>query len=277
MSEQQIHQIFHPTDLSKTSDVAFAHALKLSLIGKAELDILHVGENVDTNSFPKVLKFLERWSYLPPGSTKADILKLGCFVRKIAAPSSDPFSWIMDYLKTHHPDLIVLLTHQKKGITRWIKKSISEPIARKSKAMTLFIPDETTGFVSVENGYSRLKHILVPVTSDPSPQIAMKVASKFAEKVAKENQVRFTLLFVGDLDDKPVIPLPNRNWEIIIKNGNVVEKILQVAKFKQTDLITMTTKGHDGFLDALRGSTTEQVIREALVPVLAIPATRKKD
>lgn len=276
MTKRQIKQVFHPTDLSKMSDIAFAHALKLSIIGQAELDILHVGENVDVNNFPKVLQLLEKWKYLPQGSTKADILKLGCFVRKIAAPSSDPFSWIMDYLKTHHPDLIVLLTHQRKGITRWIKKSISEPIARKSRAMTLFIPDKTLGFVNLENGQIQLKHILVPIATDPAPQIAINVASKFVEKVAKDSQIRFTLLFVGDIDDKPELRLPNKNWEIIIKNGNVVEKILQVAKFKQTDLIVMTTKGHEGFLDALRGSTTEQVIREAQVPVLAIPATTEK-
>jgi nucleotide-binding universal stress UspA family protein len=34
----------------------------------------------------------------------------------------------------------------------------------------------------------------------------------------------------------------------------------------------MATAGRDGFLDALRGSTTEQVVREAPCPVLALPA-----
>lgn len=275
MSDQQITQVFHPTDLSNTSDIAFAHALKLSVIGKAELDILHVGENVDVNNFPKVLSLLEKWRYLKKGSSKADILKLGCFVRKIAAPSSDPFSWIMDYLKTHHPDLIVILTHQKKGIRRWIKKSISEPIARKSRAMTLFIPHETSGFVCIESGKSKLKHILIPITKDPNPQIAIKVATKFAEKVAENEKVNFTLLFVGDIEDKPSVKLLNKNWELIVRGGNVIEQILSVSKFKQTDLIAMTTKGHDGFIDALRGSTTEQVIRETTAPVLAIPISRK--
>jgi len=32
----------------------------------------------------------------------------------------------------------------------------------------------------------------------------------------------------------------------------------------------MPTAGHQGFLDALRGSTTEQVLRKAPCPVLAI-------
>ncbi|MFA9561341.1 MAG: universal stress protein [Nitrospirota bacterium] len=33
----------------------------------------------------------------------------------------------------------------------------------------------------------------------------------------------------------------------------------------------MPTQGHNGFLDALRGSTTERVIREARGPILAVP------
>jgi nucleotide-binding universal stress UspA family protein len=33
----------------------------------------------------------------------------------------------------------------------------------------------------------------------------------------------------------------------------------------------MVTEGSHGFLDALRGSTTQQIIRQAPCPVLAIP------
>jgi nucleotide-binding universal stress UspA family protein len=34
----------------------------------------------------------------------------------------------------------------------------------------------------------------------------------------------------------------------------------------------MATEGRHGFLDAVRGSTTERVLREAGCPVLAVPA-----
>jgi len=49
----------------------------------------------------------------------------------------------------------------------------------------------------------------------------------------------------------------------------VEESILQVAADREADLIVMTTKGHEGFLDALRGNTTERVLRQARCPVLA--------
>ena len=40
---------------------------------------------------------------------------------------------------------------------------------------------------------------------------------------------------------------------------------------KAPDLLVLATQGHQGFLDALRGSTTERVVRGARCPVLAIP------
>jgi nucleotide-binding universal stress UspA family protein len=38
----------------------------------------------------------------------------------------------------------------------------------------------------------------------------------------------------------------------------------------------MPTAGHHGVLDALRGSTTERVIRHAPCPVLALPLTSRR-
>jgi hypothetical protein len=52
--------------------------------------------------------------------------------------------------------------------------------------------------------------------------------------------------------------------------GEVKETILHIAQERQADMIAMPTAGHQGFLDALRGSTTEQVLRQAPCPVLAI-------
>jgi hypothetical protein len=34
----------------------------------------------------------------------------------------------------------------------------------------------------------------------------------------------------------------------------------------------MATRGHHGFLDALRGSATERIVRNSACPVLALPA-----
>jgi nucleotide-binding universal stress UspA family protein len=54
--------------------------------------------------------------------------------------------------------------------------------------------------------------------------------------------------------------------------GSVVEQIIKISEDRSPELIVMATQGHQGFMDALRGSTTEQVLRKASCPVLAVPA-----
>jgi len=57
-----------------------------------------------------------------------------------------------------------------------------------------------------------------------------------------------------------------------MRAGDVVSTIPQVADEQQADLIAMPTAGRYGFLDAVRGSTTERVLRHAPCPVLSVPA-----
>jgi len=52
----------------------------------------------------------------------------------------------------------------------------------------------------------------------------------------------------------------------------IMETILRAAREQGTDMIVMPTAGHHGFIDALRGSTTERVSRQAPCPVLAVRA-----
>jgi nucleotide-binding universal stress UspA family protein len=62
------------------------------------------------------------------------------------------------------------------------------------------------------------------------------------------------------------------NDQVIIRYGNVVQTILDAAVEYDVDFICMPTAGHHGILDALRGSTTERVLRHAPCPLLAIAA-----
>ncbi|MEZ5865515.1 MAG: universal stress protein [Geminicoccaceae bacterium] len=56
------------------------------------------------------------------------------------------------------------------------------------------------------------------------------------------------------------------------REGPVVDAITAEADATDADLVVMTTEGRHGFLDALRGSTTEAVLRRANRPLLAVPA-----
>ena len=80
--------IFHPTDFSWTSTVAFAHALKLAVICGNKFTILHTGSreepSKDWDLFPRVRATLENWGLLKSGSSKDAVYdKLGIEVEKI--------------------------------------------------------------------------------------------------------------------------------------------------------------------------------------------------
>lgn len=272
-----LRSIFHPSDFSQASEVAFAHALKLALRARAELTVLHVTPKVGSvywSDFPGIRRTLERWEMLPPGSSPEDVAKLGLRVQKIVGSHSDPVLATLHYLSSDPADLIVLASHQREGRVRWLQKSVAEPIARQSHHMTLFVPHGTPGFVSVETGKLALRRILVPVDKDPRPQPAVEAAAALPPALGCSGTT-FGVLYVGRRTDMPSLRIPENGsgtWERFFRKGDVVEQILDTCDEFQADLIVMTTQGHHGFLDALRGSTTERVLRGARCPVLAIPA-----
>lgn len=270
-------RIFHPTDFSPASEVAFAHALKLATHRNGRLTMLHTEDKkqrLDWGEFPRVRTTLERWGFLASGSTREDVAALGLNVAKIAAWEDDPVNGTLEYLSKHPHDLIVLATHQYDGFDRWLHRTVAEPIAREAGEMALFVPQGADGFISIENGAASLRHVLIPVDCTPSPQVALEAAAALAASLQCPN-VEFTLLHVGAAADAPRVRRPAREgqeWRLIIKQGAIEEAILQTAHECKADLLVMATAGRHGFLDALRGSTTERIVRAAEVPVLAVPA-----
>jgi nucleotide-binding universal stress UspA family protein len=90
---------------------------------------------------------------------------------------------------------------------------------------------------------------------------------------------KFLLVHVGCRSDSaaPQVHLPPESgWscEITVRHGHVVDEILTTERAWHPDLMVLATQGHRDFVDALRGSTTEQVLRGAQCPVLAVPAAK---
>lgn len=58
--------------------------------------------------------------------------------------------------------------------------------------------------------------------------------------------------------------------EVVIRRGNPVDRIIEVAAEHNNDLIVMGTHGHGVIADAMMGSTARRVIRRSKTPVLVI-------
>jgi nucleotide-binding universal stress UspA family protein len=267
-------RFLHPTDLSEASEVAFAHALKLTLMTGGELRILHVapeGSPIGWKSFPGVREALERWGVLPSGSPPTAVAALGIQVEKIEAEASDPVSATHEILRWHPADVIVMATHQRDGFARWRHPSVAEQIAQQAHQLALFVPEGADRFVSPRTGALAIGRILVPVDHVPSPQLAVDAAATMAA-LAGDDPVAFRLLHVGE-GPAPRVDRPERanwRWEYRSEPGDVVDRLVAGLRDWTPDLVVMTTEGHHGFMDALRGSTTERVLRAARCPLLAV-------
>jgi nucleotide-binding universal stress UspA family protein len=266
-----IRHVVHPSDFSEASRRAFAYALKTALIGKGKLSLIHETEDEqrDWSEFPGVRETLARWGILPADSPPEALEHLGIEVAKIIGSGSDPVAGVLSYLDQHGADLIVLATEQK-GFD-WLRKSVAEPVARRSGEMTLFVPATGRSFVSEEDGSVSLRRILVSVAETPSSYPAILATARLVRQLkCEEGQV--TVLHVGEKEPEVKTPrVLGWGWRKLRKSGNVVDVILETAQKEETDLIVMSTDGRNGFLDALRGSHSERVLRQAPCPLLAIP------
>ena len=270
-----IEGVLHPTDFSEGSRVAFFHALKAALLSKSRLTLLNVSSDANPrwNDFPGVRETLEMWNMLPKGSPRSAVIDLGIDVRKAIMPKNDPVEGVIDYMTKFPADMIVLATQQKRGMSRWLSSSVAEPIARRALEMTLFIPGETDGFVTANDGSVSLKNILIPVAASPRPQPALEAAARIVTSMGV-TEGTFTLMHVGDSNSMPGVNTPDVEgwkWETETRSGDVIQSIIDVSNETNADLIVMSTDGRNGFLDGLRGSHSERVLRQTGVPLLTVP------
>jgi nucleotide-binding universal stress UspA family protein len=272
-----IHRIVHPTDLSHGSEVAFTHALKLAVGLRAKLDIVHVDARADCvihEDFPSVHDTLARWGLLSEDASRDQVAELGIHVHKSAPYDRDPVRGLLKYLRKHPADLVVLATHRRHGLARWLHQQIGEQLLKLTRVPTLFVPYNVPGFVDLQRGTCSLNRVVLPVAREPNPQPAVDALSVILHGLGDVSPTTTICHFGDEEADAPMLHYPHDRdwqWEWLIREGETVETIIEVCEQKSADLLAMTTDGHHGFLDALRGTTTERVLHQATCPMLVVP------
>jgi nucleotide-binding universal stress UspA family protein len=270
-------RIFHPTDFSPGDAAAFAHAVKLTCLTQGELTMMHVDPTIERKNFedfPRIRPLLVRWGILQEGCSKDDVAKLGVQIKRVRTVAEDAAGAILQQLMAHPTELLVLSTHQREGLARLTYHAVAEPVARGTHTRTLFVPAGVEGFISAETGRTNLTRVLIPIAHKPNPQPAIDLAADLASTLGSEH-VLFELVHLGKETDAPKLTHPKRpgwSWNTLVTRGDPAEWILAAGADFDVDLIVMTTEEHTRPFDLLRGSTTEQVVRGARCPLLAIPA-----
>ena len=214
------------------------------------------------------------------------------------AESGDPQATIIDQAISKKADLIVMGTHGRRGFKRLApglgdrggiaRGALSGSDGAPSRARRV---SETVTF----------KRILCPIDFSPSALQALG----FALDLARQADGRVTLLHVVEwlAEEEPrasahfdvpeyrrymvedgqerlrnLVAEESRAWveiDDVVVFGRAYREILRAAESKPADLIVMGAQGRGGIGLALFGSTTQQVVRGAMCPVLTVRGLRQ--
>lgn len=279
MSLSQIGTILLPTDFSDGAAVAFAHGLKIALQAKAKLDMFHVEPNNDQTDWhwaPSVITTLRRWGSLGASAGEAEVESLGIHARRSSVGGQKADDAILAEMATTHPDLVVMATHGRSGVTRWTQPSVSAGVTTRGAVPVLLMPASGRGFIDAPTGELTLHRVLIAIAPAPDPRHAIEAARALVALLGAED-VQYGTVHVGGPmpavrgyfpEDGPPVE------HLSLPAGDIVEGVLGAATGWNADLLVMATEGRHGLLDAVLGSTVEQMIQRTTLPILAVPARR---
>ena len=279
----RIDTILHPTDFSHGARRALAEAVRLAVSHDATLHVFH-GVLLHAEDPAVEQHQLDAWV--------AEARRLGSefggaplSVAASSARGVSAFDAIMDEIARRQPDLLVVGTHGRSGVARFLMGSEAEKLLRHAPCHVLTVRANARGSAT-----DPVRRVLVPVDFSDTARHAFDAA----RSLAAETDASVTVLYVveplpaiyyaadissrfeldGELQGRVQASL--RDWagvEVdrwVVAEGPPAQEILRVADDEQADLIVMGTRGRTGLDHVLVGSVTEKVCRFARTPVLVI-------
>lgn len=199
----------------------------------------------------------------------------------------NPAPTIVTYADRYDYDLIVLPTHGREGISRYLLGSVTEKVVRLSS-----VPVLTARMHADEKLEFPYERILIPTDGSDAAVAAAEHAISLAESLDATVHVlsvvedSFTGLHIGsgDTEDRStqaataaVTDLVSRaeergvpNTVRHIKEGSPSEQILELIDTEDIHAVVMGTTGRRGSDRILLGSVAEKTVRFAPVPVITI-------
>ncbi len=211
-------------------------------------------------------------------------------VVETAVTVGDPPNGILEEAKERAADVIVLSTHGRSGLGRWIYGSVADEVMRHSPIPVLLVPSHAH-FAWPKD---RAPRVLVPLDGSHLATGAIRAADELAESIGGN------LLFVQAVEPHPpmygdpstfVVIDPTveleaakshlekvaadlrgkgRTVEIADVLGLAVTSIIDVARERGVDVIAMSTHGSGGLTRLVMGSIATGIIQRADVPVFIV-------
>lgn len=200
-----------------------------------------------------------------------------------------PFQEIADYVERRGIDLVVMGTHGRTGLERYLIGSVTEKLLRTVDVPVVAVPPDAD---EIELGEGEYGDILLPTDSSEPAEAAIdwgislaKVYDATVHTVYSVDTSRFVSVEeTGEIYDS-LEKAGESALERVRKRataadisvagslgtGPAAQMILTYSDEHDIDMIVMGTHGRSGINRYLIGSVTESVLRSADVPVCCVP------
>jgi nucleotide-binding universal stress UspA family protein len=212
----------------------------------------------------------------------------------------EPASEIAKAVSNYDIDLVTVVTHGRKGLSRALWGSTAEEIIAEAPCPVLTIRPPQHDFVEHKGSRTevRLNRVLLATNFRPSSAAATQVAEKLANQTGAELHAVYV---IGDYLEQISVMFPEGGRNALtrlrsyvqdrmsqlsrsdgpratthIAEGRPYEEVVRLAAEMDADLIVIGTNVHASLFGGtpVLGSQIERVVRNAPCPVLCVPAAR---
>lgn len=201
---------------------------------------------------------------------------------------------ILEAARAQHADLVVMSTHGRGGLGRWLYGSVADRVLRDAELPVLLVP------AAAERPWpgDRPLRVLVPLDGSELAESALEAVERLVTLASTLHLLRVVELptyaeafsysgysleaGLADaqvyLEDLAEAKLPaERSREIEVRGGFPAVTIDILAREREIDLIAMATHGRGGLARLVLGSVAARVLQRAVVPLLVVrpPAMRR--
>jgi nucleotide-binding universal stress UspA family protein len=282
--------ILFPTDGSDGAAVAFDHVLDLATTHDATVHILNVADTTQGGVLKlqsdSVDSLEENGEQIVSDAAERAHQRGVDTVTEVAR--GEPYRTIIDYAETQGVNLVVMPTHGRRGLERFLLGSTTERVVRRADVPVLTLsPDDDA---KITHPY---QNVLVPTDgSDCANQalaIGVDVADAEGAALHLLSAIAIAALGVDVRTDIQMDLLEESATELLdeaakfaadagveptskeIEYGPSIHKvILAYIEEHDIDLVVVGTHGRTGFDRYVLGSVTEYLVRTSPIPVLTV-------
>lgn len=299
--------ILFPTDFTLHARAALKYAAAFARSGGGRVVLFSVQSStvpINLLSMPeRIVAEQENPSLLQIRAEVTDLLADPLFAGLEVDPAivaGEPAPEIARAVREYEIDLVTVVTHGRKGLTRALWGSTAEEIIAEAPCPVLTIRPPQHDFVEYQGSRCevRLNRVLLATNFRPSSTAATQIATQLASETGAELHAVYA---IGDYFEQVSVMFPEGGLTALtnlrsyvqermaqlaredgaravthIAEGRPYAEIVRLAAEKDVDLIVIGTNVHASLFGGtpVLGSEIERVVRNAPCPVLCVPASK---